>query len=54
MATTKQQKIDPKQVKQFLADADKKSLAARKNLAIDEETAYQTAYQAVFPSSPAG
>lgn len=51
MATTKQQKIDPKQVKQFLADADKKSLAARKNLAIDEETAYQTAYQAVLKAA---
>ena len=51
MATTKKQKIDPKQVKQFLADAEKKALAARKNLAIDEETAYQTAYQAVLKAS---
>jgi len=41
MATTKPQPIDPKQVKQFLADAKKKCVAARKNLAIDEETAYQ-------------
>jgi uncharacterized protein (UPF0332 family) len=51
MATTKPQKIDPKQVKQFLADAEKKAVAARKNLVIDEETAYQTAYQAVLKAS---
>ena len=38
MATTKPQKIDPKQVKQFLSDAQKKTVAARKNLVIDEET----------------
>jgi uncharacterized protein (UPF0332 family) len=51
MATTKPQKIDPRQVKQFLADAEKKAVAARKNLEIDEETAYQTAYQAVLKAS---
>jgi uncharacterized protein (UPF0332 family) len=49
--TTKPQKIDPKQVRQFLADADKKAAAARKNLVIDEETAYQTAYQAMLKGS---
>jgi len=38
-------------VKQFLADAEKKAVAARKNLVIDEETAYQTAYQAVLKAS---
>jgi len=38
-------------VKQFLADAEKKAVAARKNLEIDEETAYQTAYQAVLKAS---
>jgi uncharacterized protein (UPF0332 family) len=38
-------------VKQFLADAKKKCVAARKNLAIDEETAYQTAYQAMLKAS---
>jgi len=38
-------------VKQFLADAKKKSVAARKTLAIDEETAYQTAYQAMLKAS---
>jgi uncharacterized protein (UPF0332 family) len=51
MATTKPQKIDPRQVKQFLADAEKKAVAARKNLEIDEETADQTAYQAVLKAS---
>ena len=38
-------------MRQFLADADKKALAARKNLVIDEETAYQTAYQAMLKAS---
>lgn len=51
MATTKPQTIHPGQVRQFLADAEKKASAARKNLAIDEETAYQTAYQAVLKAS---
>ncbi len=51
MTTTKPQKIDPQQVKQFLADAEKKAVVARKNLAIDGETAYQTAYQAVLKAS---
>jgi uncharacterized protein (UPF0332 family) len=51
MTTTKAQKIDPKQVRQFLADAQKKTVAARKNLVIDEETAYQTAYQAMLKAS---
>jgi uncharacterized protein (UPF0332 family) len=51
MTKTKPQKIDPKQVRQFLADAGKKAVAARKNLAIDEETAYQTAYQAMLKAS---
>ena len=45
---TRPQKIDIKQVRQFLADARKKAVAARKNLLIDEETAYQTAYQAML------
>jgi uncharacterized protein (UPF0332 family) len=51
MTTTRPQKIDPKQVRQFLADAQKKTVAARKNLEIDEETAYQTAYQAMLKAS---
>jgi uncharacterized protein (UPF0332 family) len=45
---TRPQKIDIKQVRQFLADARKKAVAARKNLLIEEETAYQTAYQAML------
>lgn len=48
---TKPQRIDPKQVKQFLADAHKKAATARQNLAIDAETAYQTAYQAMLKGS---
>jgi uncharacterized protein (UPF0332 family) len=48
---TKPQKVDPKQVRQFLADAHRKAAAARKNLTIDEETAYQTAYQAMLKAS---
>jgi uncharacterized protein (UPF0332 family) len=51
MDRTKRQPIDPRQVKQFLADARKKSAAARKNLAIDAETAYQVAYEAMLKGS---
>jgi uncharacterized protein (UPF0332 family) len=51
MATTKPQPVDPKQVKLFLADARKKAVAAQKNLAIDAETAYQIAYQAMLKAS---
>jgi len=51
MATTKPQPVNPNQVKQFLADARKKAAAARKNLAIDEETAHQTAYEAMLKAS---
>jgi uncharacterized protein (UPF0332 family) len=48
---TKPQQIDLRQVRRFLADASKKAIAARKNLTIDEETAYQTAYQAMLKAS---
>src|SRR5882757_6088541 len=51
MNKTKPQRIDPKQVNQFLADALKRSAAARKNLAIDSETAYQIAYEAMIKAS---
>ena len=51
MATTKPQRINPRQVKQFVADAKKMATAARMNLAIDAETAYQTAYQAMLKAS---
>jgi uncharacterized protein (UPF0332 family) len=51
MTRTKPQQLDPKQVKLFLADAEKKAVAARKNLSIDFETAYQTAYQSMLKAS---
>jgi len=51
MATTKPQPVNPPQVRQFLADAQKKAAAARKTLAIDEEIAHQTAYQAMLKGS---
>lgn len=49
--TTKPQRVDPKQVQLFLADAKKKAVAARKNLTIDEESAYQIAYQGMLKAS---
>jgi uncharacterized protein (UPF0332 family) len=51
MTRTKPQQLDPKQVRLFLADAEKKAVAARKNLSIDFETAYQTAYQSMLKAS---
>jgi hypothetical protein len=51
MNKTKPQRIDPKQVQQFFADARKRTSAARKNLAIDAETAYQIAYEAMIKGS---
>ena len=51
MATTKPQPANPRQVKQFLVDARKMTAAARKNLNIDEETAHQTAYEAILKAS---
>ena len=51
MIKTKPQNVDPKQVKLFLADAQKKAAAARKNLTIEEEAAYQIAYQAMLKGS---
>jgi len=51
MNKTKPQRIDPKQVKQFLADAHKKASTARKNLPIDAEAAYQIAYEAMLKAS---
>ena len=51
MDTTKPQPVNPQQVKQFLADARKKSIAAKKNLNIDEETAHQIAYEAILKAS---
>jgi uncharacterized protein (UPF0332 family) len=51
MSKTKLQHINPKQVKQFFADAQKRTTAARKNLAIDAETAYEIAYEAMIKGS---
>jgi uncharacterized protein (UPF0332 family) len=51
MDKTKPQRVDAKQVKQFLADAHKKSETARKNLPIDSGTAYQIAYEAMLKAS---
>ena len=51
MNKTKPQRIDPKQIKQFFADAQKRTAAARKNLEIDPETAYQIAYEAMIKAS---
>lgn len=51
MRKTKAQRIDPKQVRQFLQDANKRAATARKNLAIDAEAAYQIAYEAMIKGS---
>jgi len=51
MAKTKPQRINPKQVKQFFADAQKRAATARKNLVIDAETAYEIAYEAMIKGS---
>jgi uncharacterized protein (UPF0332 family) len=51
MKKTKLQRISPQQVRQFLADAQKRAGAARKNLAIDAETAYEIAYEAMIKGS---
>src|SRR5271163_424641 len=51
MNKTKPQALNEKQVRQFLADAGKRAAAAQKNLAIDSETAYQIAYEAMIKGS---
>jgi uncharacterized protein (UPF0332 family) len=51
MNKTKPQALNEKQVRQFLADAGKRATAAQKNLAIDSETAYQIAYEAMIKGS---
>ena len=51
MNKTKPQRIDPKQVQQFFADAHKRAVAAHKNLAIDAEAAYEIAYEAMIKGS---
>lgn len=51
MNKTKAQRINPKQVKRFFSNAQKRAAAARKNLAIDAETAYEIAYEAMIKGS---
>lgn len=51
MNRTKPQRTDPKLIKQFFADAQKRAVAARKNLAIEPETGYQIAYEAMIKAS---
>src|SRR5215469_8693773 len=51
MNKTKAQRISPKQVKRFFTNAQKRAVAARKNLAIDAETAYEIAYEAMIKGS---
>ena len=51
MNKTKAQRISPKQVRQFFTNAQKRAAAARKNLAIDAETAYEIAYEAMIKGS---
>lgn len=48
MKTTRPQSVNQKQVEQFLASAHNKAVAARKNLTIDAEAAYQIAYEAML------
>ena len=48
---TKPQRVNPKQVRDYLADARKKAASARKNLKIDAEVAYQVAYEAMLKAS---
>jgi uncharacterized protein (UPF0332 family) len=51
MTRTKLQQVNASQVRQFLADARKRAIAAKKNLAIDAEAAYQIAYEAMIKGS---
>jgi uncharacterized protein (UPF0332 family) len=51
MNKTRPQPVSERQVGQFLADARKRAVAARKNLSIDAETAYQIAYEAMIKGS---
>lgn len=51
MKTTRPQSVNHRQMQQFLASAQNKSVAARKNLTIDAEAAYQIAYEAMLQGS---
>jgi hypothetical protein len=51
MRTTKPQPVNRKKVEQFLASAQNKSIAARKNLTINAEAADQIAYGSTLKGS---
>ena len=51
MDKTRPQSVNAKQVQQFLADAKKRAVTSRRNLAIDAETAFQIAYEAMIKGS---
>lgn len=51
MKTTRPQVVNRKQVEQFLSSAQNKARAARKNLPIDAEAAYQITYEAMLKGS---
>jgi uncharacterized protein (UPF0332 family) len=48
---TKPQRVNAKQIRDYLSDARKKAVSARKNLPIDAEIAYQVAYEAMLKGS---
>jgi uncharacterized protein (UPF0332 family) len=49
--STRPQPINPKQVREYLVSARSKANAARANLTIDLEVAYQIAYEAMLKAS---
>jgi uncharacterized protein (UPF0332 family) len=51
MKTTRPQAVNHKQIGQFLDSAKNKAVAARKNLVIDSEAAYQIAYESMLKAS---
>jgi uncharacterized protein (UPF0332 family) len=51
MNKSKPQRVNASQVEHFLADAGKRTITAKKNLAIDAATAYQIAYEAMIKGS---
>jgi len=51
MRKLKPQQADFEQIRRFIVSAEKKLAAARKNLAIDEEAAYELAYGAMLKAS---
>jgi len=51
MKKLKPQRIDFQQIGRFIAGGEKKLAAGKRALAIDEETAYQLAYEAMLKAS---